>query len=242
MREDLVKRWRQLFPPKAVPPYDITWEADDKWYQAAKPKPDVDYSDVKAYAEKKYAEMCSVYDTVDKKAEWLFGIAFASSGALIAALNSWKMGVALCFLSVPAFGCFVLAMALAIRARMPGPRPSTMTIKDMVSVRERDPAWMLALIGSTHCAATGLRHVTEWKSGQLSNAARFLIAGSVLFFVVLLAASPFVSRDPVAPLAARYPYPQSDTNSESARSNSGVEMVPQARHSAQQPALPAEKQ
>jgi hypothetical protein len=119
MRETILRRWKRLFPPKAAPPYDATREDDDKWYHSAQPKPNVDYSEVKAYAEKKYAELCSVYDTVDKKAEWLFGISFASSGVLIAALNTWKSGLAISVLSAPAFGCFVLAMALAIRARMP---------------------------------------------------------------------------------------------------------------------------
>jgi hypothetical protein len=175
--------WLRIFSRRPVEPYNKKWEENRDWYKSVSPTDGVEYGDLKDFADKKYAESCAVHDAMDKKAEWLFGIASAATGAIFVAIKSWGMSWVLC---VPSFACAVVALALCLRTRDPGGRSTQMTIRNMVLVRERDPSWKLRMIASAHCAVIGLNCLIDWKGEQLTRASKWLVWGAVLFFILPL--------------------------------------------------------
>jgi hypothetical protein len=205
------KSYELLFVPKPTPPYDPQWEEDQAWYKEAVAKDGVDYDELKKYAETKFAELNEAFDVIDKKAEWFFGIAFGSAGAAILAFQSWKLSPLVC---APSLASLFVAMWLAMRARIPISKPTTMSIRDAVSVAEKDSAWKLRMIASTHCAASGMLRVTDWKSGQLQRALGALVLAALLFLLPVTV-SHYFSGSPPSP----------DRSSESSRSVSAEHTV-----------------
>jgi len=191
-----VKRfWRWVFPPVPHDPYDPEWEEDKKWYDDLKEKDGVNYDQIKEYADKKYIEVTSIHDVIEKKAEWVFGIAFASAGALMAATQSWKLSVLCC---APSFACLFFAMAWALRIRTPVTQLIPMSIRVAVLTREGDPSWQVAMIASVHLAAEGVRRISMWKSHQLKRAAWCLALSAAAFFLVMVFSRPFPMADPTS--------------------------------------------
>jgi hypothetical protein len=182
-----------LFPPRVKSPYDRKWKKEREWFQSVTAIDGVDYTEAQKYAEKKYDEMCKVYEAIDKKGEWVFGIAFAASGAALAALHQWKLPFWPIFASAPSLICLTVAMVLALRARMPAERPSTMKIRDFVHVCESAPSWIASAIAGMHCTVEGFQRVNKWKSDQINRASFALILGAVLFFPMPLVASLFLT-------------------------------------------------
>jgi hypothetical protein len=172
---------QRLFPPKPQPPYDS--KDEHAWYSQATAKEGIDYDELKRYADAKYVELNEAFDAIDKKAEWFFGIAFGSAGAAIVAFHSWKLSPVICS---PSLACLFVAMLLAMRARMPMSRPTTMSVRDAISVAENDPAWKLRMIASTHCAVAGMFCVTNWKSANLQRAVRALTLSAFLFLLPVI--------------------------------------------------------
>jgi hypothetical protein len=177
-----------LFTPKPQPPYDQQWQEDQTWYIQATAKEGLDYDELKKYADAKYTELNEAFDALDKKAEWFFGIAFGSAGAAILAFQSWKLSPVIC---APALASLFFAMMFAMRARMPMLKPTTMSIRDAIRVAENDPVWKLRMIASTHCATSGLRRVTDWKSTQLQRALGALIVSAFLFLLPVVVSRYF---------------------------------------------------
>ncbi len=202
--------WHWVFPPAPHDPYpdvpaatesadpnlpaDSEWERDCKWYRELKAsKNDSDYDPIKEFADKKYVEVSAIHDLIDKKAEWVFGIAFASAGAMAAAVQSWKLSVLFCS---PSFACLFLAMFWALRIRIPVAQTIPMTIKGALRRGKRTRSWKAVMIASVHCAATGIRHVIAWKSSQLKRAAYALTWAAILFFLLMLISHPFPVSEP----------------------------------------------
>jgi hypothetical protein len=180
--------WCRVFTPRPVEPYkgsewEADWQAELAWYKNVSANNGVDYQQIRDFSEKKYSEFREVHDTLDKKAEWLFGIAVAAAGAIFVAIKSWGFSWWLC---VPSFGCAVSAMLFCLRTRDPRERSTLMPIRKMVSALENDPSWTMVMIGSTHCAAEGLKYLIAWKGEQITRASKALLWGTVLFFALPL--------------------------------------------------------
>jgi hypothetical protein len=181
--------WRCLFTPRPIEPYRGTkWESDWQdelaWYKQASSKDGIDYQEIKDFSEKKYSEFREVHDALDKKAEWLFGIATTAAGAIFVAIKSWGFSWWFC---VPSFGCAVAAMLFCLRTRDPRERSTLMSIRKMVYAFENDASRTMVMIGSTHCAAEGLKYLIDWKGEQITRASKAILWGAVLFFALPLA-------------------------------------------------------
>lgn len=192
MWECVKQCWRWFFPPVPRDPYDAEWEQDKKWYDDLREKDGVNYAPIKEYADQKYVELTAIHDVIEKKAEWVFGIAFASAGALMAATQSWKLSVFYCTAS---FLFLFLAMAWALRIRTPVTQLIPMSIRTAVLTREGDPSWQVAMIASVHLAAEGVRRIAMWKSRQLKRAAWCLALSAAAFFSVMVFSHPFPTAE-----------------------------------------------
>jgi hypothetical protein len=166
-----------FFTPRPKSKYDEEWEKDQRWGATLTAKEGADYEAASKYADDQYKEMRDIFDAVDKKAEWIFGIAFAGSGALLFAMKSWGLGL----YCLPALACTVAAMHFALRAKAPGPREMPLPIKTAVEVIENDPSWRPILIAGVYCATTALKRLIDWKGDELQKSARALFVAATLF-------------------------------------------------------------
>lgn len=176
-----------MFNPFARVDYmcDSVWQAEDAWYRIAEPLPGIDYSGLREFADERYAELERVNERLDEKGQWTFGIAVASAGAAMA----WHEKLGLTPTGVlPGIALLLISSWIAMRARMPGKRPSPFEIRGAMALLEQDERLDFWRCASLQCVVTGLRIVNGWKARQVEFAAGALIAGIAL--LALFAVGP----------------------------------------------------
>jgi hypothetical protein len=173
-----------FFSRRPRTPYDDEWRRDQEWGRTSQSKSDADYDAVKKFAEDQYTELRAIFESVDKKAEWIFGIAFAASGALMFAMKSWGLGL----YCAPSLLCTLLAMHWSLRAKATGEREIPLSIRAAVEVVENDPSWKLVFIASAHCTCGALKRLIDWKGSELQKATRSLFGAAMLFALPALIA------------------------------------------------------
>ncbi len=176
--------WKSLRTPYPVPPYDSEWEKDYEWYQTFQPSKDTGlYSRLKDDASERYKELVEVFNSIDSKAEWVFGIAIGGLAGVFAAVLPWKLP----FLSIlPTVAALLVTMWVALRCRIPNDRPAPMTVQRMMKLVETYPAEFDGIYSaSTHMAIEGLKRVNKWKTLLVRGAVYSLLVGALGFIFPL---------------------------------------------------------
>jgi hypothetical protein len=167
---------------------DKEFSTEFQWYKKDwKPKGGVDYSSTLSYAKEQYSESLSVFDSLDRKAEWCFGLSVTISGAVVAFGDKVGLNVQMLF---PSVAFLVLSMWGCLRCRLPGPRATPFDVRSLIDVTENTKAEEARMAASLHCAIRGIRIVTSWKSQLLGHSA-ILVVFSILWFGCVYS---FVSR------------------------------------------------
>jgi hypothetical protein len=178
---------------KPDPHSDERWLAEKRWYDSFAPRESLDYSDAMQYAEKRYTAIVDADRQIDRKAEWLFGIAFAATGAAMAAILSKHVSL---LLSIPTLTFLGLAMFLAIRARLPSEREAPADIKGALVIYEDERSPKAIVAANIHLADKAVVLVSEWKSSTLLAATKSMFISAVLFLVPLALSSWRSTADP----------------------------------------------
>ena len=163
------------------------WRAEDAWYQTFEPRADADYDTVADYAAQKYDEARERYEAQEKKIEWLFGLAAAATGLLVAFPDRLKSPFGAC---LPSFVAFLTSMALSLWARLPGVFPSGLAVRSAIQlVRYNRPPkpWIAA---SQHCAIKAQQLIISWKTDHIQGAVFFLLLGLVFLSFPLSCRAP----------------------------------------------------
>jgi hypothetical protein len=200
---EVLKMIRQFFLIPLRPP--LATEADEdmqkarEWFYAYSPDDGRDYSLALTYAQQRYEEAKGIYATLDKKAEWLFGIGLLSiSAAFVFAkekpINAWLGLIALVFLAWGMLG--------ALRARIPGTRTMPMSIRDVIQRVEDTTDATPWICASLQYAFTGTAKAIEWKAIQLKNSCVSIFIAIVILglIVIFYSGSP---NDPAPQKAER---------------------------------------
>lgn len=147
-----------------------------------------EFAPAKEYAQLEYSEMREIGAVIDKKAEWCFAIATASTGGLLAAADALWGSVWYCLAAICAL---LYSMRMSLRARLPVGRSSTFHARTAVEILD-DESMAKSFDGRTaltfHLATVGTEIVHRWKCTQLVYAARAVV------FAFALAAFAMVVR------------------------------------------------
>lgn len=171
--------WKSLTDKRIEAPYDEDWSSHKKWFdEDFAPCEGINYEDLKSYAMSQYEEMRSNDETVDRKAEWLFGIGLVGFGAIVAFVQrwgfpEWPFAFSLAMVSI--------SLILSLKARIPGKTPSPMSIRDAIYCDEQNyhsAAWITA---SVHGTVIGLAKVVNWKAQHVIDSARSMLCATGLF-------------------------------------------------------------
>ncbi|NQT16668.1 MAG: hypothetical protein HQ582_28170 [Planctomycetes bacterium] len=161
---------------------DPRFVSEYQWYASQwKPQPGVDYSKVLLYAREQYKETLSVFDSLDKKAEWCFGLGVTISAALIAFGANAGIDLRIVF---PSIALLALSMWGCLRCRLPGPRATPFGVRSLIDVTENTKAAEARLAASINCAIHGIRIVTNWKSILLGHSG-ILVAVAILWIGIV---------------------------------------------------------
>jgi hypothetical protein len=187
-REAVMTRLEELYR-------DLEAESDpefvraDKWYAVdftPVAEGNVDYKQVAEYAHDLRAEVSAAFETLDKKAEWLFGLGLLSVGAMSWMAKEWSVSWGWFILPLI---CAFASLLFSMRSRLPRNSFLPLSAKAALERAEADSehfhAWLAA---STHVAVTGLLFVCARKAVLLKWSAGFLIAGA--FFLSIATLSP----------------------------------------------------
>jgi hypothetical protein len=167
---------------------DIQQEHD--WYSKEfKAKADVDYGIVLKYAENLYREALVTFASLDKKAEWLYGLTIAAIASVYLLSPEKKISTLISW-GLPSLVFSGLAFISIIRTKSPGERPASMSIRGAIQCAEssEDPSAIIS--ANLHCATKEILKVNAWKANQIANASRALIFAFFLAPLVLFAPSP----------------------------------------------------
>jgi hypothetical protein len=160
------------------------------WYSNEfKPRPDVDYGIALKYAEDRYKEIRDVFASLDKKADWLYGLAIAAIAAVYL-MSPNKRFSSLASWGLPSLVFSALAFISIIRTKAPGERPSCMSIRGAIQCVESPESPIAIISANLHCAVKELAKVNAWKANQIANASHALIVAFFLAPLVLFAPSP----------------------------------------------------
>lgn len=148
-----------------------------------------DYRPALEHASRYYDEVVQIRNKIDTKAEWLFGIAMASSAGVVVLATQQGEGVHP-LSRVVWFPCLVLlayAMLTSARAKLPAARalpvPGIDLIEWINNAPEQVPGWMSS---SLHVASTGILLTNQWKC-ELVNYATVAMTIAVVWFGLSLA-------------------------------------------------------
>lgn len=143
------------------------------WYVAYRPCDANDYTAALDHARKMYEEAGQLDLQLDRKAEWTVAL----SGAAIAfVLNRFQSGPQI-KLVIPALIALLAALALAVRARVPGSRSQPFSARDALErIDSKTPvaAWMTA---SYHGAHVALAALSRWRAATIRAAGVWLVTG-----------------------------------------------------------------
>lgn len=167
-----------VFSPRPDYRTDPRFAREYHWYRHKwKPKANVDYSKSLSYANEQYKETLSVFDSLDKKAEWCFALSVTISGAVIAFGDKVGMDMRILF---PSIALLLLSMWACLRWRLPGPRATPFDVRSFIEITENTHSDDARTAASLHCAIQGVRIVVAWKS-RLLGCAAILLAISILW-------------------------------------------------------------
>jgi hypothetical protein len=172
------------------------------WYSNEfKPRAGVDYGIALKYAEESYKEVRDVFAALDKKAEWLYGLAIAAIAAVYL-MSPDKRLWSLITWGLPSLFLSGLALVSIIRTRMPGDRPAGMSIRGALQCVESTENPIAIISANLHCAVCELAKVNSWKATQIVNASLTLLLAFGLAPLVLLApdsvkTTPAPGRNPL---------------------------------------------
>ncbi len=167
-------------------PRDFTknenWRNADEWYKQFNPKKeDADYKRVLDFATSRYDEMKKAHEDLDKKAEWCFALAIATTGGLIAYRDKLEMTLNWC---APSLVFLLGAMWFALRTKLPGPSAAPFAVSGGIERTENTEHFDAWLCASLHCATIGMEVVNAWKARQLQAAGRLIVVGIFVLCVM----------------------------------------------------------
>jgi hypothetical protein len=171
------------------PPHEKSkdYEAAIAWLHRFKPSGDEGYDKALAYAWKKYDEICSASEALDRKANNLVqstGVVTGLLGFGITSLQLSHIGW-----TIPTFVLGVASIILAAVACSPSASPTSASVADLlddITEGHKTDAWIAA---SLHCAIRGRDVTNNWKAARIRWATWILAIGLGWLVIVLLGSS-----------------------------------------------------
>jgi len=192
-------RFAELFAD-FEPELEPEMSGENEWYAdefAPVEDETVDYKQVAEYAKDLRSEVNGLFETIDKKAEWLFGVGLLSIGAVAYMIKEWHLAMNW---FAPSLLCSLVSMFLSLRSRMPRTSFLPLSAKAALERAESDPkhfhAWLAA---STHVAVTGQNLVCDRKTTLLRWSGLVLVVAALCFSVALLWAPITSTSRPSSP-------------------------------------------
>jgi hypothetical protein len=175
-------------------PPDDNWAAQEQWFREEfSPHQEIDYTSVRAYAERQFDQLWEANARIDQKAEWLFSIAAAGIGGVYVAVSDWGVGL---IWFVPALACGFAVLFLALKTRINDKKALTTDVRgilDITHAKYIPDAWIAA---SLHCAIAWMQRMNRWKGRHLDAAGRWLVLALVTFALPLVLESWSRRTDP----------------------------------------------
>jgi hypothetical protein len=169
---------------------EVDVQREQAWYSNEfKPRTDVDYGIALKYAEDRYQELRDVFASLDRKAEWLYGLTVAAIAAVYLMCPDKRL-LSLISWGLPSLLFSGLAFLSIVRTKIPGERPAGMSIRGAIQCVESTENPSAIISANLHCAAKELVKVNAWKANQVANASHALMVAFFLAPLVLFASPP----------------------------------------------------
>jgi hypothetical protein len=166
----------RLRPPN--PSDDPRFVESQRWYDAFEPKPTGHGDLILDQARRKYAEQSAAYERLDDKADSLLRFAGTIAALLVTAIAGWRLHPA--GLVIPSLSCFLVAMLLALVARIPFLRPVMTPARNMIDGVPQTKAPQEWIAAGLFLVTEELSVLSEWKGKMVLYATIFLCCGVVL--------------------------------------------------------------
>lgn len=152
------------------------------WLRAFAPSSDVQgYDKALSYALRRYDQVSSASETLDKKADNLMRNAGLVAGLLGLAINTIKIEYPASL--IPSLVAFTASLVLAALACNPTGGATSASVADVIddiTAGHPSEAWIAA---SVHCAIVGRNALNNWKADRIRWATYAFCAGLGLFLV-----------------------------------------------------------
>jgi hypothetical protein len=174
------------------------YQKEMDWYMKEfKPKVGADYTIALTYAKEHYEEAKALFTSLDKKAEWFYGLAIVAMSAVYLLLPD-KTLFSLTW-GIPSLLCAFLALWSLVSMRLPTIRPTGMTVRGAMECVEHDigqnaTPWICA---NLHCAIQDWNAINAWKAYRLHYAGRAIL---VAFLLVPLVMTTVIIHPQKAPI------------------------------------------
>lgn len=166
------------------PPHsqDVAYQSATAWLKKLNPKADAQgYDKALTYAWRRFDQVNSASETLDKKADNIMRNAGLVAGLLGLAINTIKISYPqLLIPSLVAFTASLIIAALACNPTGGATSASVADVIDDVADGHTSDAWMAA---SVHCAIVGRNALNNWKADRIRWATYAFCIGLALFLV-----------------------------------------------------------
>lgn len=173
--------WRKF---AVCPPHsqDVAYQSATAWLKKLNPKADAQgYDKALTYAWRRFDQVNSASETLDKKADNIMRNAGLVAGLLGLAINTIKISYPqLLIPSLVAFTASLIIAALACNPTGGATSASVADVIDDVADGHTSDAWMAA---SVHCAIVGRNALNNWKADRIRWATYAFCIGLALFLV-----------------------------------------------------------
>lgn len=146
------------------------------------------YDKALEYAWRKFDQVCSASEMLDKKADNLMRNAGLVAGLLGLSLNTLKVDTPK--LLIPPLLAFVVSLIFAALACAPAGGATTATVRDLledIGKGHAKDSWIAARV---HCAIVGRASLNNWKASRIRWSTCAFCLGLFLFLLPILALFP----------------------------------------------------